>query len=76
MSLIATPSITLTQDPHGRELRSTCDTLLAPITKRIGAWAARARQRRALADLDDWMLADVGITRAAAKAEASKPFWQ
>jgi uncharacterized protein YjiS (DUF1127 family) len=36
----------------------------------------RRRQRKALLDLDDRMLADVGITKAQAVEEASKPFWK
>lgn len=36
---------------------------------------ARARQRRALARLDDRLLADVGLTRAQALAEAERPAW-
>ena len=36
---------------------------------------ARQRTRRALAQLDDRMLADVGITREQALREAEKPFW-
>lgn len=39
------------------------------------AWR-RARQRRALAALDDARLADLGLSRAAAEAEAAKPFWR
>ena len=33
------------------------------------------RQRRALLDLDDRQLADVGVTREQALQEASKLFW-
>jgi uncharacterized protein YjiS (DUF1127 family) len=44
------------------------------------AWAAssigRARQRRALACLDDRLLRDIGLSRAAAAREAAKPFWR
>ena len=41
-----------------------------------GSWYRRARQRRQLADLSDRQLADIGISRAEACAEAGKPFWQ
>lgn len=34
------------------------------------------RQRRHLAGLDDRLLDDVGIDRASAKREASKPAWR
>lgn len=33
------------------------------------------RQRRALRELDDEALNDIGITRAEAEQEATRPFW-
>jgi len=36
----------------------------------------RSKQRKALTELDDRLLEDIGVTRAAAKYEASKPFWR
>jgi uncharacterized protein YjiS (DUF1127 family) len=42
----------------------------------IVRWVERARQRRALASLDDHELRDIGITRADAAREAEKPFWR
>jgi|RhiMethySRZTD1v2_1073278.scaffolds.fasta_scaffold02532_6 uncharacterized protein YjiS (DUF1127 family) len=36
----------------------------------------RQRQRRALLDLDDHLLNDIGVSRRAAIAEARKPFWK
>lgn len=36
---------------------------------------ALARQRRALARLDDAALADLGLTRDAAAREAARPVW-
>jgi uncharacterized protein YjiS (DUF1127 family) len=38
--------------------------------------SARSRQRGALAELDDHLLEDIGITRQQASAEAAKPFWK
>jgi len=35
----------------------------------------RQQQRRVLLELDDRMLADIGLTRAQVKAEGRKPFW-
>jgi uncharacterized protein YjiS (DUF1127 family) len=40
------------------------------------AAAARWRQRRMLETLDDRMLADIGIGRSQALAEARKPCWR
>ncbi|SDE19438.1 DUF1127 domain-containing protein [Ruegeria marina] len=37
--------------------------------------AALWRQRRALANLDDRALEDIGLSRAQADAEARRPFW-
>jgi uncharacterized protein YjiS (DUF1127 family) len=42
----------------------------------IRTWIRRARQRRALAALDDRSLRDIGITRVEAAREAGKPFWK
>ena len=42
----------------------------------IRRWIERTRQRRALVELDDQMLRDIGITRVEAVREAEKPFWE
>jgi uncharacterized protein YjiS (DUF1127 family) len=42
----------------------------------VASWRARARQRSALAQLDDHLLRDIGVTRLQARQEASRPFWQ
>jgi uncharacterized protein YjiS (DUF1127 family) len=39
------------------------------------AWHERSRQRRALAMLTDHQLKDIGLSRADAALELSKPFW-
>jgi uncharacterized protein YjiS (DUF1127 family) len=44
--------------------------------ERLLAWHERARQRRALVELSDDMLGDIGISRAAALAEAEKFCWR
>jgi uncharacterized protein YjiS (DUF1127 family) len=36
----------------------------------------RIQERRALYRLDDYMLHDIGISRADVELEASKPFWR
>ena len=43
----------------------------------LAVWAARNRQRSALADLinDDHLLKDIGLSRPDALREAAKPFW-
>ena len=42
----------------------------------IGTWIERSHQRRALANLDDRLLNDVGITRSEAAREIAKPIWR
>ena len=45
----------------------------------IGLWIARNRQRRHLAELaewDDYLLKDIGVSRDAALRAAAKPFWR
>ncbi len=43
---------------------------------RLLAWQDRATQRRQLAELDASLLADIGLSRAAADHEAGKAFWR
>jgi uncharacterized protein YjiS (DUF1127 family) len=43
--------------------------------KRIGIAAALYRQRKALSRLQDHLLDDIGIDRARADIEASRPVW-
>lgn len=42
----------------------------------IMTWIERTQQRRALARLDDRLLADIGLCRAQAERESGKPGWQ
>lgn len=41
----------------------------------IMTWIERSRQRRALRQLDDHLLRDLGVSRVDAQQEADKPFW-
>lgn len=47
----------------------------APRASRWKAFCLRLTTRRALLDLTDAQLADIGITRAEANHEALRPFW-
>lgn len=49
---------------------------LAAVPRRFALCASRWRQRRDLADLDDYLLRDIGVTREQARREAGRPFWQ
>ena len=41
----------------------------------VGKWLSVARERAQLRELTDAQLADIGLTRADAHAEAARPFW-
>lgn len=55
---------------------ASLQVLAAALMSLLAAWHGRLSERRALADLDDRMLRDIGITRAQASAETGKPIWQ
>jgi len=42
----------------------------------MAAWHRRHRQRLDLAELDDHLLADIGVTPQEARHESAKPFWR
>ena len=42
----------------------------------LSTWLARSRDRHALAELDDFMLKDIGMTRADVVVESGKHFWE
>lgn len=52
---------------------------VGPGLARLAAWILRLhdqqQQRRVLLELDDHLLADIGLTREQAQAEARQPFW-
>ncbi|MEM7425337.1 MAG: DUF1127 domain-containing protein [Pseudomonadota bacterium] len=48
----------------------------AQMISTLNVWSERATQRRHLAGLTRRELDDVGISREAARLEASKPFWR
>ena len=46
------------------------------IVARLGEWLRRSRTRLDIADLDDRLLRDIGLTRLDALVESRKHFWQ
>ncbi|MBT3306668.1 MAG: DUF1127 domain-containing protein [Alphaproteobacteria bacterium] len=42
----------------------------------VNLWRNRSSQRRALVDMSDHMLRDIGIDRLDALRESEKPFWR
>ncbi|MEO3386563.1 DUF1127 domain-containing protein [Mesorhizobium sp. CAU 1741] len=55
---------------------SVAGTMSCDLGRLLVRWCQRHRQRRDLGQLDDHMLADIGVTRAMADAERRKPFWR
>jgi uncharacterized protein YjiS (DUF1127 family) len=50
--------------------------VLSSLAGMIASWLDRRQGRRDLSELDDRLLADVGISREDALWEARKPFWR
>jgi uncharacterized protein YjiS (DUF1127 family) len=48
---------------------------LSQMANRFVEWRRRSHSRHELASLSDVMLHDIGLSRADAEFEASKPFW-
>ncbi|WP_245986588.1 DUF1127 domain-containing protein [Azospirillum thermophilum] len=42
----------------------------------LATWRERSRQRRALGELDGFLLRDIGVSPADARREAGKSFWE
>ena len=49
---------------------------VAGALQQVNRWRQVRRQRRALYELSDYMLKDIGISRYEAMREAEKPFWK
>jgi len=45
------------------------------VLETLSRWQRRSEARQRLRQLDDRMLADVGLSRADVEGEARKPFW-
>ncbi len=48
---------------------------LVALIQRLVAWQRRMAERYTLAELDDFLLEDIGLTRADVARELRKPFW-
>ncbi len=57
-------------------LSRTIGDLLAAAFDAYADAMARQRQRRALQELPDFLLQDIGLSRADVEGEAGKPFWR
>ena len=63
-------------DSEHRRLIHSATELLIFMLETVIAWIERSRQRRTSANLPDYMLKDIGVSRADAWQEAEKPFWR
>lgn len=52
------------------------DHALARAWATLRCWLARSRSRQTLAQMDERMLKDIGLSRADAVFEGNKHFWQ
>ncbi|HSS63103.1 MAG TPA: DUF1127 domain-containing protein [Gammaproteobacteria bacterium] len=59
-----------------RAVRKGPFRLIRSLLHTLSCWHQRSLQRAALAELDDRMLKDIGLTRADVAREIHKPFWQ
>lgn len=71
-----TPPLSAPASTGGRSLASVLFELPWTAFETLCRWQARVESRRQLAELDDRMLADIGVTADEARAEAAKPFWK
>lgn len=51
-------------------------SLFHRINDTLRLWQSRIKMRRHLLELDDHLLADIGLGRVAAEREATKAFWR
>jgi len=78
LSTSAAPKLFVALRPVGSRSPGAGHTISAQVGKATSAlwlWMERGRQRRALAELDDRLLGDIGLTRADARQECAKPIW-
>jgi uncharacterized protein YjiS (DUF1127 family) len=61
---------------HTTAKRFELPSVLRKLIETMAVWIVRRRQRQALAELDDHLLDDVGLSREQAYREAARPFWK
>jgi len=67
---------TLTLSYYQKHTERSWQSTTGQLVTLLNIWYQRSRQRQQLAQLSDRQLDDIGLDRAAALAEAAKPFWQ
>ena len=68
-------SMTTETMPRG-SLLTMATAMLATMLAAVAGWRSRTVSVRALAELDDRMLRDIGMTRSEWRREISKPFFR
>lgn len=77
MSIVSNVRIARTEAPSfslGRAVSLLAGTVVVGIEK-VMTRAELSRSRNQLAQLDERLLRDIGLDRATARFEATKPFW-
>ena len=59
-----------------RRHRDRLTTLTLSFIDTLQVWTTRSTERRALLQLDERMLKDIGVSRVDVAREAMKPFWR
>jgi uncharacterized protein YjiS (DUF1127 family) len=78
MTCVSPQVLERTAPETGRIPKLTLDglTSLIAFPKLLRQWRRRVLERQHLAELDDHVLADFGLTRKQVIDEAAKPFWR
>jgi hypothetical protein len=71
-----TPALTGSVSQVAGGLRPIRSTWVGRLGLGLGLGLRRRRQRQALAQLDERLLADLGLTRTQVAKETAKPFWR
>jgi len=81
MSIHSAQAWPLPRQAAGRRIgrQSVSSILVSAWLRTLGLWIDRSHQRRQLgelAELNDYLLKDIGVSREEAMREAEKPFWR
>jgi uncharacterized protein YjiS (DUF1127 family) len=69
-------SVSIREPVRAGSVVAAGQAVLSSLASGIAVWLNRQQGRRDLSELDDRLLADVGISREDALCEARKPFWR